>query len=147
MYRKKGIFWYSVHIKKNWHALMCIVYCKLVLRLNKIATIKMRNNFYYPLKMVIFPILQLQYLTFIAPHLVIALPTLWQQKLLFLISFLKFCRLVHGFFSVLLPYNYRSSNYCDSNSCCSFTLLKALAKSNGNLLLSKKLYQKVCKQD
>ena len=31
------------------------------------------------------------------------------------------------------PYSYRSSNYCDSNSCRSFTLLKALAKSNGNL--------------
>ena len=31
-------------------------------------------------------------------------------------------------------YSYRSSNYCDSNSCRSFTLLKALAKSNGNLL-------------
>ena len=33
---------------------------------NIIATIKMRNNYCYPLKMVIFPI--------IAPHLVIALP-------------------------------------------------------------------------
>ena len=30
-------------------------------------------------------------------------------------------------------YSYRSSNYCDNNSCRSFTLLKALAKSNGNL--------------
>ena len=36
----------------------------------------------------------------------------------------------------LLPiqYSYRSSNYCDSNSCRSYTLLKALAKSNGNLI-------------
>ena len=25
-------------------------------------------------------------------------------------------------------------SYCDSNSCCSFTLLKALVKSNGNLI-------------
>ena len=33
-------------------------------------------------------------------------------------------------------YSYCSSNYCDSNSCRSFTLLKALAKSNGNLSLS-----------
>ena len=30
-----------------------------------------------------------------------------------------------------MRYNY--SNYCNSNSCRSFTLLKALAKSNGNL--------------
>ena len=35
-------------------------------------------------------------------------------------------------FSVFL-WSYLSSNYCDSNSCRSFTLLKALAKSNGNL--------------
>ena len=47
--------------------------------------------------------------------------------LISLLQFLyKFCRLVHGFISVLLP------NYCDiSNSFRSFTLLKALAKSNG----------------
>ena len=48
----------------------------------------------------------------------------------------QFSRFVHGFFSVLLPiwYSYRNSNYCDSNSCCSFRLLKAvLAKSNNNL--------------
>ena len=54
-----------------------------------------------------------------------------------LLQFLyEFCRLVHGFFSVLhcIPYSYRSSNYCDSNSWSSFTLLKALAKSNGNLI-------------
>jgi len=36
-------------------------------------------------------------------------------------------------FLYCFPYSYRSSNYCDSNSCCSFTLLKALAKSTGNL--------------
>ena len=33
----------------------------------------------------------------------------------------EFCRLVHGFFSILHPYSYRSSNYCDSNSWRSFT--------------------------
>ena len=32
-------------------------------------------------------------------------------------------------FLYCFPYSYRSSNYCDSNSCRSFTLLKALAKS------------------
>ena len=31
-------------------------------------------------------------------------------------------------------YSYRTSNYCESNSCRSFTLLKALAKSIGNLI-------------
>ena len=36
-------------------------------------------------------------------------------------------------FLYCFPYSYRSSNYYDSNSCRSFTLLKALAKSNGNL--------------
>ena len=96
---------------------------------NIIATIKMRNNFCYSLKMVIFPILRQQYWNIgyfsIAPHLVIALPTLRQQKLSLLISLLQFlyefCRLVHGFFSYCFPYSYRS-----------FTLLKALAKSNSN---------------
>ena len=57
----------------------------------------------------------------IAPHLVIALPTMSLVDLS-MASFL-YC----------FPYSYRSSNYCDSNSCRSFTLLKALAKSNGNL--------------
>ena len=36
-------------------------------------------------------------------------------------------------FLYCFPYSYRSFNYCDSNSCRSFTLLKALAKSNGYL--------------
>ena len=37
-------------------------------------------------------------------------------------------------FLYCFPCSYRSSNYCDINSCRSFTLLKALAKSNGNLI-------------
>ena len=37
------------------------------------------------------------------------------------------------FFMWELKYRFCSSNYCNSNSCCSFTILKALAKSNGNL--------------
>ena len=76
---------------------------------NKIATIKMRNNFCYPLKMAILDFSLLLY---------------------FCMSF------VDGFMASFLycfPYSYRSSNYCDSNSCRFFTLLKALAKSNGNL--------------
>ena len=36
-------------------------------------------------------------------------------------------------FLYCFPYSYRSSNYCDSNICRSFTLLKALAKSKCNL--------------
>ena len=48
-----------------WHLLSC----KKIHTVseNSIATIKMRNHFCYPLKIVIFSI---------APHLVIALPTL-----------------------------------------------------------------------
>ena len=49
------------------------------------------------------------------------------------------------------PYRYRSSNYCDSNSCRSFTLLKALAKSKGNLFAiafkSKEMIPKRIKSD
>ena len=37
-------------------------------------------------------------------------------------------------FLYCFPYSYHFSNYCDSNSCRSFTLLKALAKSNDNLI-------------
>ena len=37
-------------------------------------------------------------------------------------------------FLYCFPYSYRSSNSCDSNSCLSFPLLKALAKSNCNLI-------------
>ena len=46
---------------------------------------------------------------------------------------MSFLDWLHGFFSVLLPIQLRSSNYCDSNSFRSFTLLKALVKSNSNL--------------
>ena len=73
----------------------------------------------------------------VAPHLVIALLTLRQQNLSFLISLLQFLlSFVDWFMASFLycfPYSYRSSNYCDSNSFRSFALLKALAKSIGNL--------------
>ena len=50
---------------------------------------------------------------------------------------LNFCiSFVDWFMATFLycfPYSYRSPNYCDSNSCRSFTLLNALAKGNGNL--------------
>ena len=52
-------------------------------------------------------------------------------------NFLYCMNFVYWFMASFLycfPYSYRSSNYCDSNSCCSFTLLQALAKSNGNLI-------------
>ena len=42
------------------------------------------------------------------------------------------CRFMASFL-YCFPYSYRSSNYCDSNSWSSYTLLKALAKSKGNL--------------
>ena len=69
-----------------------------------IATIKMRNIFFYPCKNGLFSI---------APHLVVALPTLRQQQLSLLIAFLQFLY-----------------DFC---SCCPLTLLKALEKSNGYL--------------
>ena len=62
----------------------------------------------------------------IALHLVIALPTLQEQKLLLLISLLKFCMSFVDWFMA-------SFLYCFPCSCCSVTLLKAPAKSNGNL--------------
>ena len=100
---------------------------------NIIATIKMRINFWYPFKMVIFPILRQQDLYF---SLLIPI-----QSSLFQLCDGKSCRscllnflslfwtFVHGFFSLLSFYSFCTSNYCDSNSCRSFTLLKALAKS------------------
>ena len=42
-----------------------------------------------------------------------------------------FVRWFMAFFSYYLPYNYRSSNDCDSNSCRCFSLLKTIAKSKG----------------
>ena len=60
-----------------------------------------------------------------------------------LISFLIFLywgfTLVYGFFSAFLPiyvHSFRSFNYCDIDSCRSFSHLKAEAKSNEQLLLS-----------
>ena len=32
------------------------------------------------------------------------------------------------------PYSYRSSNYCESNSCRSYSLLKAIAKRKGKII-------------
>ena len=48
-------------------------------------------------------------------------------------SFIRFVDRFMASFLYCFPSNYRSSNYCDSNSHRSFTLLKALAKSNGNI--------------
>ena len=86
---------------------------------NIIATIKMRNNFCYPKKMVSFPKLR-------------------QQKLWLLISLLKFlyelCKLVHGLFSVVLKnIVFALPTIATAKVVALFTLLKALAKSNGNL--------------
>ena len=75
---------------------------------NIIVTIKTQNNFCYALKIIFFQYCDSNIELFsITPHLVIALPTLRQQKLSLLITLLQFLyeffRLVHGFFSVLLP--------------------------------------------
>jgi hypothetical protein len=45
-------------------------------------------------------------------------------------------------FLYCFPISYRSSNDFDSNSCCSFMLFKALAKSNGILFAITKIYTK-----
>ena len=72
-------------------------------------------------------------------------------------------------FLYCFPYSYRISNFCDSNSCRSFTLLKVLAKNKGNFIAfafkrekerqlslsrkeaikkeAKNLYKKGCKED
>ena len=42
-------------------------------------------------------------------------------------------------FLYCFPYSYRSFNYCDSNSCRCFTLLKVLAKSKGNPIVGRAL--------
>ena len=111
---------------------------------NIIATIKMREKKNFNIAIA---------------HLVIALISLLQ-------FLYEICRLVHGFFFVCFPYSHSSSNYCDSNSCRTFTLLKALAKKMLILSLSplrarksdnfkkedikkekKNWYQKGCKED
>ena len=45
----------------------------------------------------------------------------------------NFYNIVIASFLYCFPYSYRSSDYCDSNSCRSFTLPKELAKTKGNL--------------
>ena len=69
----------------------------------------------------------------IATHLVIALPTLRLQSCRSLSLCFNFCISFVDWsmasFLYCFPYSYRSSNYCNSNSCRSFTLLKAIAKS------------------
>ena len=107
---------------------------------NIIATINLRNNIWYPLKMVIFPILRLQNWTFlycspfsycssnfaIAKVIALNLALYFNSCISFVDWVMAFC----------FQYSYCSSNYCDSNSWRSFTLLKALSKSNSYFLLS-----------
>ena len=93
--------------------------------------------FFYPLKMVIFPILRQQYWTFLYCSPVSYRSSNFAIAKVVALCF-NFCMsFIDWFIASLLycfPYNYRSSNYCDSNSCRSYTLLKALAKSSGNLI-------------
>ena len=55
----------NASVQKNVYVSMCIFVCMYTVGENIIATIKMRNNFCYPLKMIIFPILRQQYWTFL----------------------------------------------------------------------------------
>ena len=63
------------------------------------------------------------------PHLVITHLTLLQQKLSLLTSLLHFCiGFVDWFMTSFLHcsmYSYRSFKYCDSDSCCSFSIFKS----------------------
>ena len=113
---------------------MCLLYSTV--DENIIATIKVRNNFCYPLKMVIFRILRQQYWSFLYCSLFsyrssnFPIAKIVTLNLNFCMSFVLWFM---ASFLYCFPYSYRSSNYCDSNSYRSFTLLKALAKSNDNL--------------
>ena len=82
----------------------------------------------------IYPILRQQYWTFLycspfsyrSSNFAIAKWSLLIPQLKFLY---KFCRLVHGFFSVLLPIQLSLFQLLRQHQCRSFTLLEALAKS------------------
>ena len=69
---------------------------------NNIGAPKMRNNYWFTIKLINFPILRRQYWTFMyCSHKVNVLPTLRQHKLLLQISLLFlywFCTLVHVLF-------------------------------------------------
>jgi hypothetical protein len=103
---------------------------------NIIATIKMRNNCCYPLKMAIFQILREQYRTFLYCSPCSYRSSNFAIAKVVALCF-NFCMIFVDWFMASFLYcfrnSYRSSNYCESTSCRSFTLLKALAKSNCNL--------------
>ena len=56
-------------------------------------------------------------------------------------SFL-FCIGFVDWFMIGSAYSYCSSNYCDSDSCCSFLILKAKVKENSSLLPLRATYIK-----
>ena len=91
----------------------------------------MRNNFCYPLKMIIFPILLSQYWSFLYCSLFSYRSS--NFAIAKVVALNLFGDSIMASFLYCIPYSYRSSNYCDRNSCRSFTLLKALAKSNDNI--------------
>ena len=73
---------------------------------NIIATINMRNNFCYPLKMAIFPIFYCSPFSYYSPNFAIA-------KVIALNLFASiFVYWFMASFLYCLPYSYRSFNYC-----------------------------------
>ena len=74
--------------------------------------------------MVILPLLQQQYWTILYCSQFSYLSSNLSLCLNFCINFVEWFMTS---FLYCFPYSYRSSNYCDSNSCRSFTLLKALS--------------------
>ena len=104
---------------------------------NIIATIKMRNNFCYPLKMVILPKIAIAILNFFYCSPFSYRSSNFALAKVVALNLLNFCMSFVDWFMAsslfCFPYSYRSSNYCNSNGSRSFTLLKALTKSNSTL--------------
>ena len=102
---------------------------------NIIGTPKIPNILQYTVYLYIFKNWTFLYCS---PFSYIALPTLRQKSfrpLTSLLHFLyRFSILVQGFFSVFSLYSHYSTNYRCSDSCCSFSILKAIAKSKGELI-------------
>ena len=120
-----------LYLKHDFISLYLFTYQSIALSTvgeNIIATIKMRNNFCYPLKMVIF--FYSSPFSYRSSNFAIAKVVPLNLWFKFWMSFVDWFM---ASFLCCFPYSYRTSNYCDSKICRSFTFLKVLVKSNGNL--------------
>ena len=102
---------------------------------NIIGAPKMRNNFWYPIKIPYCNIGHSLLLTIqLSLFQLCNIKSCRSQPLCFI--FIGFVDSLITSFLYCFPYSYRSSNYRDSYCCRLFRLLKALAKSNGKFSLS-----------